>query len=154
MTELTNTGVIDAARKCNKMAETGLIGLALLLPVIDEKELWREAGYSSFVDFYQNDLKKSKSFVSKLMTVGKFALANGFSKETFEGASLTTAYTAITCLPDKDPEYVVATAQTNTLVEILANRRDQAFGDHKPDWETLHHCKTCGMKTSNPSNHA
>lgn len=151
--ELSTTGVLDAARKCSQMAENGLIGLALLLPVIEERELWKEAGYSSFVDFYQTDLKKSKSFVSKLMTVGKFALANGFTAETFDGASLTTAYTAITCLPDKEAGYVVATATSNTVAEILENRRDDALAsDHQHDWEPAHHCKDplCGKYTLNP----
>lgn len=120
--------------------------MALLLPVIEEKELWREAGYSSFVDFYQTDLKKSKSFVSKLMTVGKFALANGFTEKTFDGASLTTAYTAIQCLPDKEPGYVIATATSNTVAEILENRRDDAFGehDHLLGSETYKKCEVCG----------
>lgn len=139
--ELTTTGVLEKADKFNLMAETGFKGLALCLPVIEDKALWREAGYQSFVDYYTNHLGKSKGWISKLSTVGRFALSNGFSEETLGVATISSTYAAINVFEDKDPQYVLAAAQTNTVAEILQNKREEEHPNcaHKK----THACTAC-----------
>lgn len=108
-----------------------------------------EPQYKTFDEYYKAELGRSKGDISKLVKVGNYLLGNGFSEETAPEVGYTLLYTSISCFPDKDAEYVIASAQTNSLSEMLQNRRDDAFGsDHTHAYHLGFHCN-CGYKTEN-----
>lgn len=150
MTELSTTGLLEKTAELNKMAEFSQVALGICLARVKETEAYK-GQYETFDQYYRQELNRSKGDISKLLKVGRFMLDGGFPEETEVG--YTVLHTAILALPDKKPEYVLATAQTNTISEILENRRDDAFGQHPADWEPAFHCKTCGKFTTNPQNH-
>lgn len=153
MNELSTTGAreilvrserLEAAKKLNHMTETSQVMLGMALVRIKEFEDFKPE-YETFDQWYKVELKRSKGDISKLLKVGQFMLDGGFPQDT--DVPYTVLHTAILSLPDKSPEYVLSTAQTNTIAEILENRRDDAFGsDHKHTLgsETYKRCEECG----------
>lgn len=125
------TTTLERADFFNQMAFKGSIGLALCLPEIIEKQSWTELGYENFVDYYTLHLKRDKGTMSKLKAVGEFATKNSFNVETLEGATVSTLYSSITKNKDKDPEYILASAQELTVRQIEDNKRDQDFKEHE-----------------------
>lgn len=137
--------LLERTAKISKISGVAQVVLDVCLALVKQKEEYRQLGYASFADYYTQELGRLKSEISKSLTRGEFLVRLGFHEETAPEVKPTNLYTAITCLPDKSPEYILSTAQTNTIAEILENRRDEAFPDHEThDWESAHHCKTCG----------
>ena len=132
----------ERASKLNKLSEVSQVALGMVLCAIKEQESFKELGYESFDEYYKGELNRSKGDISRLLTVGRFMIQGGFNEET--EVKYSPLYLSIKAFPDKEPQYVLATAQTNTISEIMENRRDDAFGDHPCDWEPARHCKTCG----------
>jgi hypothetical protein len=125
------------------MTETSQVMLGVALVRIKEFEDFKP-GYETFDEWYKVELKRSKGDISRLMTVGRFMIDGGFHEEK-DAAPYTVLYTAIKAFPDKEPGYVLAAAQSNTISEILENRRDDAFGDHQdiPGEERWGKCTVC-----------
>lgn len=154
MTELSTTGVqklegkplLDVTVKLNSLTEVSQVALGIGLVRVKETEAYRQAGFNTFDEWYKQELKRSKGDISRLMTVGRFMIDGGFHEEK-DAAPYTVLYTAIKAFPDKDPHYVLATAQSNSISEILDNRRDDAFGsDHQHILEDQLYkkCSECG----------
>lgn len=138
--------LLTRAHQLNKLSEVSQVGLGIVLSIIKEEKAY-EPEYASFDEYYKT-LGRSKGDVSKLLKVGNYLRNAGFLEDTVPSVPYTLLYTSISAFPDKDPEYVISAAQTNTMAEMLDNRRDDAFGsDHQHDFEPAHHCKECGKFT-------
>lgn len=149
--ELSTTGVLQKIEKLNRLSEVSQVALGYWLSVAKETEAYKPQ-FASFDEYYKT-LGRSKGDISKLLKVGNYLRSAGFLAETVPETPYTLLYTSISCFPDKDPEYVLAAASSNTMSEMLENRRDDAFGDHKPDWEPAFKCSVCGKMTTNKENH-
>lgn len=132
------------AHQLNKLSEVSQVALGMVLAEIKRTEAFRPE-YEDFSAYYKTELRRSKGDVSKLLKVGDFMLSNGFPEET--QVPYTLLYTSMSVFPDKEPEYILAAAQTNSLSEIMENRRDDAFGsdhNHVYDAELYLKCSECG----------
>lgn len=127
--EAPENELLARASQLNKLSEVSQVALGMCLVKIKEGKAY-EPTYKSWEEYYRTELGRQKSDISKLLTVGRFMLEGGFPQET--EAKYTVLYSAIKAFPDKDPKYILSTAQSNTLHEIELNRRDDAFGDHTP----------------------
>lgn len=145
MNELTPVTLLKRAQELNRLTEVSQVALGMVLASI--KRLGAFAGqYETFDQYYKSELRRSKGDVSRLLKVGNFMLDNGFPEET--APPYTVLYHSILSLPDKSPDYILATAKTNTISEIMENRRDEAFPNHEThEWEPARHCKVCGKFT-------
>ena len=152
--ELTTTGVqevegealLGLTEKLNSLSEVSQVALGVGLVRVKETEAFKERGYESFDEWYKVVLRRSKGDISRLMTVGRFMIDGGFHEEK-DAAPYTVLYTAIKAFPDKDPAYVLASAQSNSISEILDNRRDDAFGPdhtHTLEEQLYKRCGECG----------
>ncbi len=143
--------LLEKAAQLNKLSEVSQVALGMCLVAIKEQELFRGLGYDSFPAYYQSELGRVKSDVSKLLTLGKKLLEAGFTEETAPSVGYSKLYVALSVFPDKDVTYAIAAAESNTIAEMLENRRDDALSaDHECDWEPAKHCKTpeCGKFTT------
>lgn len=68
-----------------------------------------------------------------------------FPTETLD-VSYPKLYTAINLYKDREPDFILAAAQLNTLGELEEIRRDNNFLDHEhePSDERFAPCKICG----------
>lgn len=139
------------ALRLNKLSECSQIVLGTVLCKIKEEEAYKPE-YGSFEEYYKSELKRSKGDISKLLRVGRFMLDGGFRAEKMPDLGYTVLYSAILSYPDKEPKYVLAAAQTQTLAELSDGSRDK-FGSHPAEWESAFHCKKCGKYTTNKQNH-
>lgn len=140
-----STLLLTKAAHLNKLSEVSQVALGMVLAEIKSTEAFKPE-YEDFSAYYKTELKRSKGDVSKLLKVGDFMLSNGFPEET--EVPYTLLYTSMSVFPDKEPEYILAAAQTNSLSEIMDNRRDDAFGSghlHVFDPQELYRkCDECG----------
>lgn len=128
-TEVKSTDLLERAVSLNRLSEVSQVALGMVLAQIKLTEAYR-ASYETFDQYYKSELRRSKGDVSRLLKVGNFMLDNGFPEET--APPYTVLYHSILSLPDKSPDYILATAKTNTISEIMENRRDEKFGsDHQ-----------------------
>lgn len=145
MTELSTTGVLEKIEKLNKLSEVSQVALGYWLSVAKETKAY-EPEFSSFDEYYKT-LGRSKGDISKLLKVGNYLRSAGFLEETVPQTPYTLLYTAISAFPDKDPEYVLAAASSNSISEMLENKRDFALPpNHTHSWEPARHCtdEVCG----------
>lgn len=136
--------LLERASQLNKLSEVSQVALGMCLAEIKRQEAYRPE-YEDFKSYYQSELGRTKGDVSKLLTVGQFMIDGGFPEETEVG--YTKLYTAFSVFPDKDPQYVLAAAQSNTISEMLQNRRDDAFGTnhtHSMEEQLYKKCSECG----------
>lgn len=135
----------ERAEKLNKLSEVSQVALGMCLALIKDQKAY-EPDFPTFEDYYKYQLGRSKGDVSKLLKVGHFMLESQFPEET--QVPYTKLYSAIIAFPEKDSRFILATAQTNTLAEIVENGREEKYGEHPHDWEEAIHCKTCGKYTT------
>lgn len=131
--------LLDQTLALNKQLEQNYIALGLALLEIQETEAFKEAGYEDFADYYRNELGREKSTVSRLLSVARWLKEN---KLPVGNVSYKKLEVAIRAYPDKDPEYVMKAAETNTLDELRDEHRETVSGvctNHIP----LTICKTC-----------
>lgn len=143
--EVHAASLLDKAAKLNALSEVSQVALGICLSVIKETKAY-EPEFASFDEYYKT-LGRSKGDISKLLKVGNYLRNAGFLEDTVPALSYTLLYTSISCFPDKDPEYVIAAASSNTMSEMLENRRDDAFGsdhEHAFDTESYRKCIECG----------
>ena len=136
--------LLDRAHQLNKLSEVSQVALGMCLVKIRDEKAY-EPQYATFDEYYKQELSRTKGDISKLLKVGRFMLDGGFPEETEVG--YTKLYTAFSVFPDKDPEYVLAAAQSNTIAEMLDNRRDDAFGSdhtHTLEEQLYRKCGECG----------
>lgn len=126
--------LLERTKQLNEMAECSLIELGVLLAEVEEKEAYKEAGYDSFHEYYEEELGRNKSTVSQLVTVGRWIKEHSLLKQT-EQTSYRKLYAAINLYQDKEPRFILAAAQTNTLHDLETERREKEHGiciDHQP----------------------
>lgn len=143
--KMHSVALLDRADRLNKLSEVSQVGLGVVLSIIKEEKAY-EPEYASFDEYYKT-LGRSKGDISKLLKVGNYLRGAGFLEDTVPETPYTLLYTAISVFPDKDPEYVIAAAQTNSMSEMLQNRTDDAFGSdhaHILGSETYRKCDECG----------
>lgn len=131
--QLSTTGLLEKVEKLNKLSEVSQVALGFYLSIVKETKAY-EPKFATFDDYYKT-LGRSKGDISKLVKVGNYLRNAGFLEETVPQTPYTLLYTAISVFPDKDPKYVLAAASSNSMAEMLENRRDEAFPDHKHIWE-------------------
>ena len=90
-----------------KLQKAGAIGLALNLVKVE-----REESPEAFEGFWKEDLGITKGYVSKLRTIGNFALEHSFRYETLAGYPIENLYESIKGNRGANPEYVLAEAKT------------------------------------------
>lgn len=140
--------LLDRAARLNKLSEVSQVALGMVLSEIKRTEAFKPE-YEDFKSYYQSELGRTKGDVSKLLTVGQLMLDGGFSEATVPDVGYTKLYVAYQVFPDKDVKYLVATAQTNTISEMMDNRRDDAFSSHGCTGAEIRviECDTCGKWT-------
>jgi len=104
--------------------------LATTLSIINDTEAFRALGYDTFFEYAQEELQRSKSTVSKLLKVGNWVIENKFQPEKLD-TSYAKLYESINLYQDKDPLFVLASAQTNTQMELEDARREAIHGPHQ-----------------------
>lgn len=139
--------LLERAAKLNKLSEVSQVALGMCLAQIKATEAFK-GQYSDFKSYYQNELGRSKGDISKLLTVGQFMLDGGFPEETAPGYS--KLYVALSVFPDKKPEYILAAAQSNTVAEMLENKRDFTNPNCAHDWlpHSFKECTKCSKRES------
>jgi hypothetical protein len=144
MTPVKKEVALKKAATLNEAIEVSYVQLAIVLVEIEEKELWK-GEYDSFWDFYTNKLGRRKSTISQLLTVGRWIINNGLLKET-RGQSYRKLYASITAHKEREPQYILAAAQTNSLSELEAEHKEKKFGvhEHEAGAERYATCKKCG----------
>lgn len=134
MTELTSSSeVLTQTKVLNDGIENAFIQLGLNLLEVEERELWKEAGYESFVDYYTQELRRNKSTISKLCTVARFVKENHLQQA--ELPPYTNLYQALQLHGADKPELVVAEASENTTSEIRKNLQEKT--PHVPDFKSV-----------------
>lgn len=152
--QLSTTGLLQKVEKLNKLSEVSQVALGFYLSIVKETKAY-EPEFSSFDEYYKT-LGRSKGDISKLVKVGDYLRGAGFLEETVPQVPYTLLYTSISCFPDKPAKYVISAAQTNSMSEMLENRRDDALApDHAHQWEPALHCKDpdCGRYTLDKANY-
>lgn len=141
-----STDLRNKVLQLNTLAENSQIALGMYLVKVDEEKLYEKWGFSEFHEYYQKELKRSKSDISKLKKVGKFILDNGFSEET-EGLQVTPLYLSIGINKDADPKYVLSQAKTLSVAELRAEKAEAEPHEYEPV-EVCSHCwkKDCPFK--------
>lgn len=142
-----NPDLLDRAAKLNKLSEVSQVALGMCLAEIKRTEAYRPE-YEDFKDYYSKELGRTKGDVSKLLTVGRFMLDNGFPEDTDVG--YTKLYISQSVFEGKDPKYILAEAQTNTVAAMLENSRDVSHPNcaHK-NTHACTACDDCGKHTRN-----
>lgn len=136
--------LVEQARKLNQAVEDNYIALALVLVDIEATSSYKALGFDDFATYYKQDLGREKSTVSRLLAVGKFLKENGCVNATVSYHKLSEA---IKAFPDKEPGFVLAAAQNNTLDELRAEHREAVHGEcveHTP----ITICTKCHVKIS------
>lgn len=140
--------LLTRAHQLNKLSEVSQVALGMVLAEIKRTEAFRPE-YEDFKDYYSKELGRTKGDVSKLLTVGRFMLDNGFPEDTDVG--YTKLYISQSVFDGKDPKYILAEAQTNTVAAMLENSRDAKLPkDHKHHWVPALYCDgdDCGKFTN------
>lgn len=104
------TTLLDQARELNSNLENSYLALAIVLTEIEANETYKEAGYETFTDFYQRDLGREKSTVSRLLTCGRWMKEQNVGLPA-GNISYKRLASAIKQSPDKKPEEVFALAE-------------------------------------------
>ncbi len=136
--------LLARAAKLNKLSEVSQVALGMCLAEIKRTEAFKPE-YEDFKSYYQSELKRSKGDVSKLLKVGQFMLDNKFPEET--APPYTLLYTSLSVFADKEPAYILAAAESNSVSEMLDNKREDDFEphDHRPDSQNRYYkCYVCG----------
>lgn len=145
--------LLERAARLNKLSEVSQVALGMCLAEIKRTEAFRP-DYEDFKDYYSKELGRTKGDISKLLTVGRFMLDNGFPEDTEVG--YTKLYIAQSVFEGCDPQYILSEAQTNPISAMLENSRDAKLSkDHEHVWEVAYHCTDpdCGKFTTNQQNH-
>lgn len=146
MTELsiTNEELLNRAKTLNTLSEKSQVALGVYLVEIRRRGAF-SAIHDTFSKYCQYELGRTKGDVSKLLKVGEFFLENGFHEETLPEVGYTKIYTALSVFPNKEPEYVIATAQENSIHEMLENKRSETHPNCNHQWKQARYCQTCGV---------
>ncbi len=134
--------LLDTARELNKAVEQHYLGLAVTLLEIESTKAY-ESEYESFRDFCEQDLKRSKGTVSKLLTVGRFIKENSFTSETVGYKRL---YESILLLEGEKPEKILKAAQTWSDKDFKAAKIEKDHGanhEHTSGVERWGKCTVC-----------
>lgn len=136
MTELTSSSeVLTQTKVLNDGIENAFIQLGLNLLEVEERELWKEAGYESFVDYYTQELGRNKSTITKLTRFARFVKETNLSLEDLHGIKYTNGYEALLLHVADKPELVLAEARENTSAEIRRNIHEKT--PHVPDFKSV-----------------
>lgn len=144
MNALQPQELLEQAKVLNKTVETGYLTLAVILSQIEETKAYESLGYESFQEYSVNELNRSKGTISKLLKVGKWLRDCEFQTETLD-TSYARLYESINLNKDKDPQFILASAQTNTQDELEEEKRMNKFGEHEhiPSEEMYSPCTVC-----------
>lgn len=135
--------LLEKTAKLSKISGVAQVMLDMCLALVKREEAYKELGFTDFTTYYTESLGRLKSEISKSLTRGEFLLNHpqGFTAETAPEVNPTNLYTAITVFRDKDQNYILSAAQTNTVAEILENKRDDDHPDCKH--KNTHPCTAC-----------
>lgn len=136
--------LIEDIEKLNRFIEVSGVMLGVKLAVCKRTEAYKTAGFDEWYQFYEH-LGRTKQQISKLLKVGEWALENGTRADTLENLQYTKLEAAIRAFPNKEHNYIIAAAQTNTLKELESEGKESKYGvceDHEP----ITICKKCNKR--------
>lgn len=141
-----NEHLIEKAHEFIAVGNQAFNGLAIAVYEIERRELWRDKGYESFVEFYQEELGRKKDSVSRLKNAGSVLVAAGYTVDRLPESNIP--YKAIadakSHFPDMEPKLLLATAQTWNPDDYKQHKKDECPG-HELDLERrAAPCKHCG----------
>lgn len=124
---------LDRARQFNAALENFYLQLALELVDIQANQSWK-GEYDSFEEFYQKDLGREKTTISRLLKAGNWLKDNGLALPDGQLSYKKLGY-AISHVKGA-PEHVLAAAQTLSYAEMLDEKAESEFGpdhEHAPE---------------------
>lgn len=138
--------LLAKTKELNIQADSTYIALGMALLQVEETKAY-EGSYQTFAEYYQNELNRDKSTISRLLSVAQWVRQSGFTAIPQE-VGYNNLYESIKALPTETPEYVLEFAKQNTLQEIRDEKREKDHGvhEHEPDVskKALFPCLTCG----------
>lgn len=143
---MTPQSLLDTARQLNSEAEKNILELGLVLLKIHETQAY-EHECATFSQWCQEELGRSKGFVSKLLISATFLKTHAVSPGNLPGLTATKLYTAISSFPDEKPDYILAAATNNTREELIEEKRERTHGKdhvHTPKNEERYAICLCG----------
>ena len=140
-----NEHLIEKAHEFVAVGNQAFNGLAIAVYEIERRELWREKGYESFVEFYQEELGRKKDSVSRLKNAGSVLVAAGYTVDKLPETNIP--YKAIadakSHFPDMEPKLLLATAQTWNPDDYKQDRKDNCPGPDLDMTTVSAKCKAC-----------
>jgi len=143
---MTPQSLLDTARQLNSEAEKNILELGLVLLKIHETNAYEHEA-ATFSQWCQEELGRSKGFVSKLLISATFLKTHAVSPGNLPGLTATKLYTAINSFPDEKPDYILAAATNNTRDELIEEKRERKMGsghEHTPKDEQRYAICSCG----------
>lgn len=143
MNELTTTELLDRAKNLSTAAENMFLSLAVTLADIEETKAFKGLGYEKYDEYVEGELNRSKSTASKLLKVGRFIKASGFTPEKLE-TTYPRIYSSLNLLgPSASPKEVLAHAIGNTESELINKQKSKKAGPHEPNFVKV--CTVCSV---------
>lgn len=141
--------LLNRANQLNKLSEVSQVALGMCLAEIKRTEAFKPE-YEDFKSYYQSELGRTKGDITKLLTVGQLMLDGGFSEATVPDVGYTKLYVAYLAFPEKPTKYLLAAAQSNTIAEMMQNKRDEDHPNCKhKNTHACTACDDCGNHTRN-----
>lgn len=140
---LQPTELLEKVDHLNKTIEMAGVALGVYLLEVKEQEIYKQLGYDEFWQYYSDHLGRTKGQISKLLKVGEFFKRAGLRADT--EVPYTKLEAAIRAFPNKEPDYIIAAAQTNTLAELESGRQEEKAGvhEHQTGEERWAKCTLC-----------
>lgn len=124
--EMTAGEKLQLARDMNRSIEGQVVNLGVILLHIEKTQAWKEE-YSSFMEFCQEELGRSKSFVTKLLVAARFLEEHRLAGET---PSVEKLYLSIQAHPEGAPDTVLYAANKLTKSDLEEIIRENRVGEH------------------------
>lgn len=130
MNQAETQDLLNRAKLLNSAVESGYMTLATTLSQINSTEAFKALGYDTFFDYAKEELNRTKGTVSKLLKVGDWIVQQQYEPEKLE-TSYARLYESLNLNKDKDPQFILAAAQTNSQSELEDAKREAKHGVHE-----------------------
>ena len=140
--------LLDTAQKLSRNLKVNYLALCRTLFEVKESEAYKEAGFKDWVMYYRDELDLVKDGVSKMLPVGEWLSRNDIKLPLATPVGYRKLAIAIKANPNKDPDFILASADRLTTSELLMEKTETEFGkDHlhsSKDGKTYKKC-ICGI---------
>lgn len=150
MSNLTSQDFCQDTIELKRHLEGGFIDLGRRLYQIKQKEMWYDAGWSSF-DEFTAELKMSPANCSKLISVyEKFVLEYNIPEQKLiEIGSWSSLYSIGAKTETKEEaEDWIDKARLMRREDIQSELKSKSVGEHTHEWSEIHirQCSICGER--------